>query len=39
VDAIIAVHLLIIEGRIPVATIMVGTPTATMIKDMDVDRR
>jgi len=39
VDAVVAVHLPIIEGRIPIATIVVGTPAATTIKDVDVVRR
>jgi hypothetical protein len=39
VGAVVVVHLSIIEGRIPVATIVVGTPAATTVKDVDVVRR
>jgi hypothetical protein len=39
VGTIVAVHLSIIEGRTPVATIVVGMLAVTTNKDMDVVRR
>jgi len=39
VGTVVAIHLPIIEERTLVATIVVGKPAVTMIKDVDVVRR